>query len=431
MEIHDVLGILSVYGCEAYLVGGCVRDLVDGRLPKDYDIATSARVDEVAGLFLRTIPTGLKHGTVTVLSGTYAVEVTTFRSEGSYHDHRRPSEVVFHGDLALDLSRRDFTCNAMAWSQNRGLVDLFGGCRDMEARILRTVGDPAARFLEDALRMLRAIRFCCTFGYRPVEPLIEACTRHSGLLSHVSAERIASECARIFLSPFPEWLRAFDGTGILEAAFARLLPIRIDSQGLAFGDAIASALTRFGPSVEGGYALLLLLEPKWTKTDSKPMQTSESYTEEKRRLMEGHRLAARVAGKAAAMAWVVVEIRGFLLRTDSGSAADLRRIAAALVRTADLKGEEARKMMVEGARLLVSIEPETEDSIYSFVDAIFRDGPPVAVDELALTGADLVARGQAPGPSLGRLRLRLLDAVLEDPSRNVPNALWALVRGMI
>jgi hypothetical protein len=147
--------------------------------------------------------------------------------------------------------------------------------------------------------------------------------------------------------------------------------------------------------------------------------------------MEGHRLAARVAGKAAAMAWVVVEIRGFLLRTDSGSAADLRRIAAALVRTADLKGEEARKMMVEGARLLVSIEPETEDSIYSFVDAIFRDDPPVAVDELALTGADLVARGQAPGPSLGRLRLRLLDAVLEDPSRNVPNALWALVRGMI
>ena len=424
-EVHDVLGILSANGFEAHLVGGCVRDLVDGRVPKDFDVATSARTEEVASLFLRTVPTGLKHGTVTVLMGTHAVEVTTFRSEGAYHDHRRPSEVIFHRDLALDLSRRDFTCNAMAWSERHGLVDLFGGCRDMEAHRLRTVGDPSARFHEDALRMLRAVRFCCVFGYEPEETLVEACSLHSGLLSHVSAERIAGECMKIFLSPHPERLRTFDRTGILAAAFSRVVPYAIDTRGYAFGDAIASALARFGRSTEAGFAILLL-HSTWQDAP-----TTVSYAEEKKRLMDGLRLSARIAGSAAALVCVVCALRAFLNRSGSGSAAGLRRIAADLARAADLNGPEARRMTLEGSRLFQAIDPDRADAIHPFAAAVFRDDPPVVTDELALTGEALVKAGYASGPSLGRLRLKLLDAVLEDPVINVPDALWALVRGMI
>ena len=424
-EVHDVLSVLSANGFESHLVGGCVRDLVAGRIPKDFDITTSARAEQVASLFLRTVPTGLKHGTMTVLTGTHSVEVTTFRSEGAYHDHRRPSEVVFHGDLALDLSRRDFTCNAMAWSENQGLVDLFGGCRDMEAGRLRTVGDPSARFHEDALRMLRAVRFCCTFGYRPEDELLEACSRHSGLLSHVSVERICGEVLKIFLSPHPEWLRVFDGTGILTAVVSRMIPRDSDATGIALGEELASALTLFGPSAAAGCAILLLQAP--LRMEPVP----ESYAEAKGRLKHGLRVSARMASEAAALSWSVSALRGLLQGPGSGSAADLRHIAADLACAADFRGEVARRSILEGARLLQAIDPAAEDSIHPFATAVLRDDPPVTVEELVLTGAELVAAGHSPGPSLGRLRLRLLDAVLEDPSRNVPDALWALARGMI
>ncbi len=152
-------------GFEAYVVGGCVRDSILGRKPMDWDITTSARPEQIKGLFHRTIDTGLQHGTVTVMLGEEGFEVTTYRVDGEYEDGRHPKEVTFTPNLEEDLKRRDFTINAMAYNEQRGLIDLFGGIEDMESKIIRCVGKPGERFGEDALRMLRAIRFSAQLGY--------------------------------------------------------------------------------------------------------------------------------------------------------------------------------------------------------------------------------------------------------------------------
>ncbi len=424
-DVLAVLSTLEASGREAYLVGGCVRDLVGGRAPKDYDVATSSLADEVASLFARTVPTGLKHGTVTVLTDSRAVEVTTFRSEAGYHDHRRPSEVTFHGDLALDLARRDFTCNAMAWSPGAGLVDLFGGIPDMEARILRTVGDPSDRFHEDALRMLRAVRFSCALGYAPVASLTAACGRHADLLSHVSVERIAAECTKIFDSPCPARLRDFDGCRILEAAFERVLPSGGSEAGFAFGAYLAGSLASFGPSAEAGYALLLL---HGARNGGLPC---DDLPAARHRLMSGHRLSSRTASGAAALAFVATALSALPSAPQAPAPPAVRRVAASLSRISGMYGPEARRCLAEGARLLAAVDPLADGAVVAAAARVAEESDPVTPDELVVTGADLVAGGHPAGPSLGRLRLRLLDAVLDDPSRNDREALSVLLEGMV
>ena len=162
----DIIKTLSAHGYEAYVVGGCVRDSILGKEPADWDITTSALPEQVKALFPRTIDTGLKHGTVTIMMDKVGYEVTTYRIDGTYEDHRHPNEVTFTSDLKEDLMRRDFTINAMAYNEEQGLVDLFGGIQDLTDRIIRCVGNPAERFDEDALRMLRAVRFAGQLNFK-------------------------------------------------------------------------------------------------------------------------------------------------------------------------------------------------------------------------------------------------------------------------
>jgi tRNA nucleotidyltransferase (CCA-adding enzyme) len=192
-----ILETLAEHGCEAYLVGGCVRDRVMGRPLKDIDIATSALPEKVAGMFPRTIPTGLQHGTVTVVMDSIPFEVTTFRKESDYEQFRRPQRVEFVDDLTEDLRRRDFTINAMALDRFGSLVDPFGGVQDIEARLLRCVGDPKERFGEDALRMLRALRFAAAYGLRIDEPTWKALMDMRILLKHIAMERVRVELERM------------------------------------------------------------------------------------------------------------------------------------------------------------------------------------------------------------------------------------------
>ena len=198
----EVLRRLEAAGHRAVLVGGCVRDSLLGIPPHDYDAATSALPQETenACTGLRCVETGLKHGTVTVLSGGLPVEVTTFRKEGAYSDHRRPDRVEFTPDLEEDLARRDFTVNAMAWSEN-GLVDLFGGQADLEHHIIRCVGHPDRRFEEDALRLLRGLRLAAQLNFTIHPDTAAAIRRHTPQLAHVAWERIAAEFVRLLCSP--------------------------------------------------------------------------------------------------------------------------------------------------------------------------------------------------------------------------------------
>ncbi|MGN8771916.1 CCA tRNA nucleotidyltransferase, partial [Paenibacillus barengoltzii] len=216
-----VLRILRDGGHQAFFVGGCVRDELMGRPVHDMDIATSAKPDEVVQLFERTIPTGIQHGTVTVMMEDHAFEVTTFRKESDYADYRRPTSVEFVDAVTEDLRRRDFTMNAIARGLEGELIDPFGGQMDIERRLIRCVGDAEERFTEDALRMMRAVRFASTFGFRPVLSLWKALLAGRDKLGYIATERVRMELEKIVLGPDPlRGLALLERSGLLRYAKA-------------------------------------------------------------------------------------------------------------------------------------------------------------------------------------------------------------------
>ena len=206
-EVTYIIEVLEKAGYEAYAVGGCVRDSILNRQPDDWDITTSAKPEAIKQLFERTIDTGIAHGTVTVMKNHIGYEVTTYRIDGEYEDGRHPKEVTFTSDLLEDLKRRDFTINAMAYNDRVGLVDAFGGREDIERKKIRCVGDARCRFSEDALRMMRAVRFAAQLGYEIEEETREAIRELSPNLEKISAERIQTELVKLLTSTHPEQFR--------------------------------------------------------------------------------------------------------------------------------------------------------------------------------------------------------------------------------
>lgn len=216
-EVNFIIDTFYKNKYEAYMVGGCVRDSILGFTPKDYDITTSAKPDDTISLFKKTIPTGLKHGTVTVLINDNPYEVTTFRTDGNYLDNRRPSSVNFVTDIKEDLSRRDFTINALAYNEITGLIDYSNGINDIKNKIIKCVGNPDKRFKEDALRMLRAIRFSCQLSFSIDKNTLNAIKNNYTLISNISNERIRDELCKILVSPNPsKGLELLEDTKLLE-----------------------------------------------------------------------------------------------------------------------------------------------------------------------------------------------------------------------
>ena len=213
-NVEWIIRELMAHGFEAYAVGGCVRDSVLGREPEDWDITTSAKPEQVKQIFHRTVDTGIEHGTVTVLIDKEAYEVTTYRVDGEYEDHRHPKEVTFTASLEEDLKRRDFTINAMAYNPQTGLVDIFEGIDDLNKKIIRCVGNPRERFDEDALRILRAIRFSAQLGFEIDNMTKEAMTEKAETLRDVSAERIRIELVKLLVSKHPEKIREAQRLGL-------------------------------------------------------------------------------------------------------------------------------------------------------------------------------------------------------------------------
>ena len=206
-EIQFIIDTLNKNGFEAYLVGGCVRDMLMDIPPHDYDITTSAPPEAILTLFEKTVPTGIKHGTVTVINGGIAAEVTTYRADGDYADHRRPQSVTFVKSLKEDLARRDFTVNAIAYNKTEGVKDFFGGIDDINNKILRAVGEPEKRFTEDALRILRLFRFASVLEFTPENETLNAALKCAPLLESISAERISSELRKAINGKNPATLK--------------------------------------------------------------------------------------------------------------------------------------------------------------------------------------------------------------------------------
>ena len=218
-KVNNIIGVLQEAGFEAYAVGGCIRDSLLGRTPNDWDITTSAKPMEVKALFSHTIDTGIQHGTVTILLDREGFEVTTYRIDGEYEDGRHPKEVSFTGSLEEDLKRRDFTINALAYNETAGLIDIFEGQKDLKDGIIRCVGNAEERFTEDALRMLRAIRFSAQLGYRIEENTLTAIHKLAGNLEKISAERIQTELLKLMVSPHPDYLRTAYECGVTKVFF--------------------------------------------------------------------------------------------------------------------------------------------------------------------------------------------------------------------
>ncbi len=379
-RVSRIIHTLQAHGYEAFAVGGCVRDTVLGRVPDDWDITTSARPQEVKGLFTRTVDTGLIHGTVTVLLGDDSFEVTTYRIDGRYEDHRHPSQVRFSAELAEDLRRRDLTINAMAYNQEQGLVDLFGGMKDLQEKRIRCVGEARERFQEDALRILRVVRFSAQLGFL-IDPATEDALRSlAGDLAYVSAERIQVELVKLLRSDHPDYiLRLFD-TGIAEVVLPELVESAADP---ARAQSIADSLKKVPP--ERSLRLALLLHPLGEKKSQKLLRRLkfDNHT------IDTVRRLVRWYGQPL-----------------GETPAQVRRSAAAI-------GAELfpQVLQVQGTYRDVT-------DVRRIWEEITEKGQCISLKTLRITGNDLIALGMQPGPAVGALLKELFVDVLEEPGHN-------------
>lgn len=366
--VLNILCALDSAGHRAVLAGGCVRDSLLGRRPSDWDIASSASPEEVLALFPRCVPTGIKHGTVTVMSGGGSVEVTAFRAEGGYSDHRRPDSVSFGCPLEADLARRDLTVNAMAMDAAGEITDPFGGRDDLRRRLLRCVGEPERRFDEDALRMLRTVRFSAQLGFEIEPRTLEAIRALAHLASGLSAERVRDELLKTLRSPAPGLVWQLVDLGLLDAC-------------LAPGDASAP-----------------------------------------REALDVLPIYARLAHFCRGL-----ELGGYIMSTDRFLAAlrfdgeTLRRTASAVEVLKSGSRDWKRLLRGHGEAAVLAAHPKTRA-----LRAVLRSGECWELSSLAIGGRELAALGYS-GPELGRELRRLLDHVIDYPADNRADILCKLV----
>jgi len=380
-QTQCVIARLEGAGYEAYLVGGALRDLLLSREVSDFDITTSATPEEMKKVFfdLRTLETGLKHGTLTVLLEHMPIEVTTFRIDGDYLDARHPKSVSFTRNLSEDLARRDFTVNAMAYSERTGLVDLYGGRADLERGLIRAVGEPARRFSEDALRILRAFRFCAKLGFDIEENTLEGICACKGGLSMVSAERIAKELEGILVGQNAyEALLLMQESGVLPLVLPEaVLDTKISALSARFELRLAFLL--LGADTECLSARLHAL--KLSNAQIAAVKSLVSLAEDGCPAAQAPSVR-RLMARAGELFEPLMEI----LRAKGKDISEVERIAA-----------ECR------AR-----------------------GDCLAVKDLAVNGGDLVALGKK-GKAVGESLDALLERVLDDPALNTKEILLSLV----
>lgn len=444
MEIHiptgarKIIARLEQHGYEAYIVGGCVRDSLMGKRPSDWDICTSARAEEMMALFedKRVIPTGIQHGTLTILAEDGAYEVTTFRIDGEYLDHRHPKSVAFTRELAEDLSRRDFTINAMAWHPERGLIDLFGGVEDLRDRLVRAVGDPVQRFNEDGLRMLRMVRFATVLDFDYDPATYDAVRKQGHLLQYISKERIQVELNKILLAAHPA--RGLEDLYPL-GMYPYIIPMMCHTVGFAqrgghhFLDVFEHSLLAVGViAPELVLRLTMLLHDI-----GKPFVWDSSESLSYDRFDDHAAVSAKLAGKIlrdlkydnATRKDVVeliahhndillpdpVNVRRALARLGEVQTRRLVQVKVADLIAHDLAGEREK---------ILTLFAEISDVI----DEVVARGDCTSVKALAIGGQDMMALGLS-GRAIGQMLNAALELVLEKPEMNTRETLLNWVRG--
>ncbi|MDR2743393.1 MAG: HD domain-containing protein [Treponema sp.] len=429
--LKEVAGIFNRNGKQVFLVGGAVRDILRGKKAHDWDLATDARPEEVISLFKKVIPTGIKHGTVTILYKGNSLETTTFRTESDYTDGRRPGRVEYATAIEEDLSRRDFTMNAMAQELPGGrLVDPFGGAEDIRRGIIRCVGQAGERFNEDGLRPLRALRFAAQLGFVVDGAALAAITGALGTTAKVSPERVRDELDKILVSPRPS--SAFlpmEKTGLLTLLLPDLAACRgIEQKGYHRFDVLDHSLLACDYAAAKGFPLRVTLaalfhdigKPRTRKLNG-GVWTFYNHEKESARLagniMRAYRYPGAVTGAVVHLVeehmffyddtWTDAAVRRFVIRAGEENLEDLYAL-----RHADAFGTAG-----------IAPSPVLLLPLMNRVEAVLAQSRAFSLKDLAVSGRDLMALGVKPGPRLGIVLKELLEAVLDDPALNTKEKL--------
>ena len=431
-NVKYIIDTLERAGYEGYAVGGCVRDSLLGREPDDWDITTNAPPLQIKELFRRTVDTGIQHGTVTVLVGPETYEVTTYRIDGEYEDNRHPRQVEFTTSLIEDLKRRDFTINAMAYNDCDGIIDEFDGMGDLNSGIIRCVGSPVERFSEDALRIMRAVRFSAQLGYKIEENTLSAIKELSPNLKDISAERINTELTKLIVSKNPGHIRLLCETGIADVILPELsMVMNIEQNNPHHCYNVGEHIIRSVENIEADktlrYAMLFhdLGKGETKTTDENGVDHFHGHVQLSARMAVdiAHRLkfdnqTLNRVKKLVAYHDVKVElnirsVRRLINKIGVEDFPDLLKVKQAdMEAQSDYKREEKQKEI---------------DTLWELYDRIIEQNDCVRISDLAINGKDLMEHGIEQGPKIGAVLNALLEKVMDDPSLNTKEKLTELL----
>lgn len=431
-KVHHIITTLQEHGYEAYAVGGCVRDSILGRDPQDWDITTSATPLETKALFERTFDTGIEHGTITVLLDKEGFEVTTYRIDGEYEDSRHPKEVQFTRSLEEDLRRRDFTINAMAYNEETGVVDIFGGLQDLDRQVIRCVGDANERFSEDALRILRAVRFSAQLGFDIEENTRKAICTLASNLRNISAERIQVELIKLLVSPYPERIRLAYELGITAVILPEFDAMMITEQENlhhCYNVGEHTIHTMMGIEPEKILRLTMLFhdmgKPATKTVDEKGVAHFRGHVCVSEELAKNimHRLkfdndTLRKVSKLVRFHDYRMPAAAKYVRRAMNRVGEELFPYYLLVQRADIEGQSE----YQKAKKIEDLE-----QIERLYHKIVEQNQCVSLKGLAVTGRDLIEAGIEPGPQVGEMLDRLLKEVIDDPGKNEKKVLLKMV----
>ena len=464
-DVATIIDTLEKAGYEAYAVGGCVRDTILGRVPQDWDITTSAGPDKIKALFRRTIDTGIQHGTVTVMLNRTGYEVTTYRIDGEYEDNRHPKSVEFTDDLKLDLERRDFTINAMAYNASRGLVDEFEGIRDLETKVIRCVGEPGARFDEDALRMLRAVRFSGQLGFTIEENTRQAIVERAENLQKISAERIRTELTRLLVSKDAGMLREAYQTGMTKTFLPEFDSMMETEQKNPHHIFTIGEHTIYSIKVMNFFFGKHSEDWDGSQIPGEVISLAEEFTEglnEKQHMILCVAMLLHDVGKPKTMTVDEEGIGHFYGHQQAGeemAQGILRRLAfdnvtigivrrlirwhdyrygttvKALRKALAKKGKDIMPFLflVQLSDILAQNPNTWEKKLEGIFTAVtlwkqvLESGAALEIKDLQISGRDLLELGVKQGPEMGRILKEVLEYVIENPEYNQKEELLGLV----
>ena len=427
-KVKTIISELKAHGYDAYAVGGCIRDSILGRTPGDWDITTSAKPQQVKAIFPRTVDTGIQHGTVTVLMDREGFEVTTYRIDGEYEDARHPKDVIFTSNLLEDLKRRDFTINAMAYNDETGLVDAFDGIADLKARRIRCVGDATERFTEDALRMMRAVRFAAQLGFEIEVATRQAICNMSANLSKISAERIQVELVKLVISDHPDEMQTLYDTGIAAVILPEFCTMMETQQHnphhiYTVGEHTIRSMQKIRPDKVLRLTMLFhdVGKPVCRTEDEHGVHHFHGHPK------IGAEMTRKILRRLKFDNDTIRKVTALILAHDDRPPLQGRAVRRAIFRN----GSEQYPELFEVKRadiLAQSSFLQQEKLLYvdryeHMYRQILEKEQCLSLKDLAVNGSDLIAKGIHPGREIGEILHKMLEKVLEEPELNEKEAL--------